>query len=78
MTHKISNLRQIESYIHCALCMKEIPEGESPQSYARYEIGWTKQGLQVWCDRHHCNIIHIDFEGQRHPANTARSEIGAP
>ena len=36
--------------------------GESPMSYSRFEVGWTKQGFQVWCTRHNTNVIHIDFD----------------
>lgn len=64
----------IMSYLHCGQCLNEFKEGaestigHSPQSYASYEFGWTEAGLQVWCKRHDCNVVHIDFEGQQHPA----------
>ncbi len=59
----------ITSYAHCGLCMRELPDGESPSSYADYSVGFTKEGLQVFCNRHQVNIIHIDFQGMRHPAS---------
>lgn len=65
----IPSTNGIEHYVHCAKCIEELPESESPQSYRRYDIGFSKLGLQVWCTRHDCNIIHIYFEGQKHPAN---------
>lgn len=79
MKRTISNENQILTFLHCKLCMDELRTGKydgvaSPQTYARYEVGYTKQGLQVWCLRHDVNIIHIDFEGVRHPANTSRKE----
>ena len=41
-----------------------------------YDIGWTKLGLQVWCKKHNCNMMHIDFQGQQHPANlTAKGDV---
>lgn len=62
----------IELYLHCGLCMEELPDGESPRSYSSIELGWTKQGLQVWCKRHDCNMLHVDFKGIQHPADTTR------
>ena len=77
----IPNTNEIGSFIHCGLCIEEFQAGassrddggsEAPRDYARLEIGWTKEGLQVWCMRHECNVVHIDFEGQRHPSNDTR------
>ncbi len=53
-------VNDIGAFIHCKKCL----QGECNQ---RLEVGWTEQGLQVWCRRHDMNIIHIDFEGHRHP-----------
>ncbi len=50
---------EIESYFHCRLCLEE---GCSPQAL---EVGWTEQGVQVWCRGHQRNVVHIDFRGQR-------------
>lgn len=63
----------IVMYLHCGKCLDELDTGEidaSPREYAHNEVGWTKEGLQIWCIRHECNVVHIDFEGQKHPANT--------
>lgn len=66
---------QIVSYLHCGLCLKEYYADEdiktkmSPRDYAMTETGFTRQGLQIWCKRHECNVAHIDFQGQKHPAN---------
>ena len=57
---------KIEIFFHCALCYDELPEGMSMQEFSLNECGWTKQGFQVWCQRHDANIIHMDFEGQKH------------
>jgi hypothetical protein len=65
----IPNTNQIEMYFHCGRCLSEKPAGVSPKEWAQTEVGFTKIGLQVWCKRHDCNICHIDFEGQQHPAN---------
>jgi len=71
MTAEIHKLRpkeecQIESFFHCSECMKEIPDDESPMTYQHIQAGWTIEGFQVWCVRHDLNIIHLDFEGQKH------------
>jgi len=70
------NNNAIEAFAHCSLCIAEVYGGEapgqSPESYARLSVGSTPRGLQVWCVRHDANVINIDFEGHRHPANTTR------
>tara|TARA_B100001245_G_scaffold210209_1_gene174180 strand:+ start:230 stop:505 length:276 start_codon:yes stop_codon:yes gene_type:complete len=70
----------IEQFLHCKLCGDEVHSGktdtgesESMRSYAKYELGWTKWGLQVWCIRHNANIIHIDFDGEKHKAYLSRN-----
>ena len=74
------NENNIELYLHCGKCIKEYQSDESlrktisPKDYARIQAGWTKQGLQVWCNRHDCNIIHIDFERTKHKADTTALE----
>jgi hypothetical protein len=77
----IPNTNAITMYMHCGLCIEEFQAGilsapgainEAPRDYARLEIGWTKEGLQVWCMRHECNVMHVDFEGTQHPANDTR------
>jgi len=72
----ISTDNQISTYVHCAMCVTDIQEGrapyDSPLTYSRYSVGWTPRGLQVWCNRHDCNVCNVDFEGAQHPAVTAR------
>lgn len=70
----IPNDNQIVAFFHCKLCLAELPAGTSPVEWARYESGWTKIGFQVWCTRHQINIVHVDFEGMKHPANTNRTD----
>jgi len=67
----------IVQFLHCRLCGIEVLAGanSSPRDHARFSIGWTKQGLQVWCNRHDRNVMHIDFEGIQHPANMARKPM---
>lgn len=66
----IPSTNEIVQYMHCSKCLSDIPSGVSPAQHARLEVGWTKLGLQVWCRRHNCNVMHVDFEGAQHKANT--------
>lgn len=70
----IPSANSIASFVHCGLCIQEMPAGTSPRLWAQLEVGFTKIGIQVWCKRHECNVMHIDFQGQKHPANTNRKE----
>jgi len=76
MSHRpISNKLEIKAYLHCGKCIEEwnadchLNTTCSPADYSRTQAGWTELGLQVWCNRHNCNVVHIDFEGCKHPAN---------
>lgn len=68
----IPNTNQIEMYFVCKNCFPEKPADVAPRDWARINVGWTKLGFQVWCVRCDCNIVHIDFEGNQHPANITR------
>lgn len=57
----------IKQFLHCKKCIDELPGGESPESWARLNVGTTKYGFQIWCRRHKCNVLHINFEGVKHP-----------
>lgn len=59
------NDKEIQSFFHCSLCVA----GGNPSDL---EAGFTPLGIQVWCRRHDANILHVDFEGLQHPANTTR------
>lgn len=66
------NAKEISGFMHCSLCLDDRPPEESPETWARLSVGWTKRGLQVWCVRHDANVLHVDFEGVQHKANTTR------
>lgn len=54
---------EIEAFIQCAKCLNEKPAGVSPRQFARVQIGIRNDGkLQVWCNRHECNVVVIDFK----------------
>ena len=64
----------IVAFLHCKEYLKELPDGVSPAEWSAHDVGWTEKGLQVWCRRHEANVLHVDFEGHKHPAATARLE----
>jgi len=68
---RLTNTLQIIMYFQCGKCLAEKPDGIAPRDWARFNVGATLSGIQVWCVRHDCNVIHIDFEGQKHPADTS-------
>jgi hypothetical protein len=63
---------EITTFFHCRRCLEELPAGTSPREWVRMEAGFTALGIQVWCVRHEANILHVDFEGKKHPANANR------
>lgn len=72
------NANEIVQFFHCGQCLDELKAlgmPESPQSYSRLSVGFTRKGIQVWCHRHDVNVMHMDLEAVQHPANmTARVE----
>ena len=50
---------KIQSYYHCALCLKELPKTQSMRQFARLAIGPTAEGVQIWCNRHDVSVIHM-------------------
>lgn len=61
-----SDNSDILMFFHCAKCLEEKPDSMSAREWSQIEVGWTTPGVQVWCRRHNCNIMHVDFEGQTH------------
>lgn len=64
-------MNHIKMFYHCGKCLDRLPPGKSPQQWAKLEVGATDRGVQVWCKRHQINVIHIDFEGVQHAADTS-------
>ena len=50
---------EIELYLHCSECLKDLPETIAPRTWQDVEAGLTKDGVQIWCKRHNCNIALI-------------------
>lgn len=71
-TAEFGNKLAIVQYIHCKLCFDQLPRGKSMEEYARLSVGMTRQGLQVWCARHDCNVMHVDYQGHKFPADMTR------
>jgi hypothetical protein len=74
-----SNEDEAVCFVHCPECLGEVMAMLEVEGYARpdYEclsVGWTPIGLQVWCVRHNCNVLHVDFEGYQHPGNDTAPE----
>jgi hypothetical protein len=70
MSRSIPAANSIKLFFHCGNCMPNKPADQSPSEWSSIEAGWTTLGLQVRCKRCDLNIVHIDFEGQKHPAYT--------
>lgn len=53
--------------LHCALCLEERPDDIPLGDWLRASFGYFhKEGhpgvfLQLWCDRHNCNITTIEI-----------------
>lgn len=55
---------QIQCHIICKECMAEVhcdPE-LVPETYSRLAVGYTDEGLQVWCLRHQRSVIELELE----------------
>lgn len=48
----------IVQYFHCKTCL-------SKGDRDIIAVGWTRNGLQVWCDNCETNIVALDFLGQK-------------
>lgn len=73
----LPNSNCIVGFLHCGRCLEEKPRNISPRDWAQLEVGWTPQGLQVWCRRHEINVMHVHFEGAKHPARTDCEPVAA-
>lgn len=73
----VSRKNMIELCIHCKLCVEELKKikGVSLEDYQRIQAGLTKKGLQIWCVRHNCNIINVDFGGREPISYSERETI---
>lgn len=49
---------RIQLYFHCKVCMMT-------GAIQKLAVGWTKEGLQVFCETCNSNVIGMDFMGQK-------------
>ena len=52
---------RIVQYIHCKTCC----DIKTLNDKTKLAVGWTKEGLQVFCENCDQNIIDLDFKGQK-------------
>jgi phage terminase large subunit GpA-like protein len=55
-------LDQRGMYLHCARCGAEKPPSRSMEEFARLAVIRTAHGLQIWCNRHSCNVAYITMD----------------
>lgn len=64
MKHLLNNIHEP---LVCSKCFDEMSKGLTDtanlQQYSQLDVGFTDQGIQVWCRRHDENVVHIDFDG---------------
>jgi len=53
--------REQATYLHCKMCLDELPPGASPALWARLSVGVIRGGVQIWCERHDAEVVLIDF-----------------
>lgn len=49
---------RINAYIHCKTCFEK-------NQLQHLAVGWTKEGLQVFCETCNTNVADLDFLGQK-------------
>jgi hypothetical protein len=62
---------EIVSFMHCGRCLDEMPDNFSPREWVQLEVGFTPLGIQIWCKRREANVMHMDFQGHKFPANVS-------
>jgi hypothetical protein len=60
----IRNAPEIGGYFHCADCLS-----------GQLAVGWTKNGLQVFCEKCSKNVVSLDFQGQKMKSRAPTLEI---
>lgn len=62
-------LYSITEPVVCSKCLDEFASGSTDalnlKAYIRVDVGFTERGVQVWCQRHDLNVVHIDFADAR-------------
>ena len=55
------NMNEIRQYLHCQKCVDEESNHQSPRESSRVSVGFTEIGIQVWCERHQEEVVHLNF-----------------
>ena len=45
---------RIQAYFHCKTCMS-----------GQLAVGWTKEGLQAYCEKCNLSVYDLDFKGNK-------------
>lgn len=48
-------------YFHCKNCLNV----KTLEDNSWLAVGFTKKGIQVWCETCNRNVINLDFKGQQ-------------
>lgn len=56
---------QRESIVNVVAHEDEKYLSMSPREFAKVEVGFTKEGFQIWCKRHEENIADFDLMGNK-------------
>jgi len=68
----------IYAYMRCAKCLDLWKAGAFPGQAMKdatdLSFGVTQAGFQLWCNRHNCNVLHLDLLGQKVEARTSTIE----
>lgn len=49
-----SEKEKISQFFHCKNCLS-----------GQLALGWTKEGLLVWCEKCDKKVAHLDFQGNK-------------
>jgi len=57
-------VNKINEYCQCQHCLDELQPGRDMAKWARLAVGWTAEGLQVWCLRHQTTVLDLGFKNE--------------
>ena len=62
--NQLRNAPRIQQYFHCRNCFTSEDEERVKES-GLLAVGWTKEGVQIFCEGCSTNVYDIDFQGQK-------------
>lgn len=72
-----ANENHITRAFVCGRCQAERPATVTLGEYAQLVVGLTPDGIQVWCERHDGNVVHLRATIQNVDATCAKSSRSA-